>query len=299
MAATVLLSARTTDGNGSIDYWDGKGALFVVFGTFGGAAVNLDFSPDGGTTWLTLASVSIASAVPVAVPQSQIRAVVSGATGTTSLHAYMMKADVAATNQALILAAMSGLLTDTELRASPVGINHQQSAGVNVDPELAVPIKVYPQTAPSVANPRPGDVTPYSGNTSALAGDLVIATVFEFTGATQQGDGGSGRIRRYNLFWNTGAQGILRAHFYKVAPVPAVADNVAYLLTTPDPDDYIGPVDVQIDGGHLGLQGSASVDLPYNLPSGDSIFALHEARSNFTPGNAAILTAFPIYDVYD
>lgn len=72
-----------------------KDAQFSVYGTFNGATVTLEYSPDGQNTWITVkdlggADVAATSArgYPVRAPVGEpLRAVLSGAGGSTSLTA--------------------------------------------------------------------------------------------------------------------------------------------------------------------------------------------------------------------
>lgn len=56
-------------------------------GTFGGGTLAAEFSPDGGTTWVVVASMTAQGSVAFKVPPGRIRAALSGAT-TPDLNAW-------------------------------------------------------------------------------------------------------------------------------------------------------------------------------------------------------------------
>lgn len=94
-----LFSAQTSNGNSPLASWPGGRGVFAVFGTFGGATVKLQWSPDAdsGTaspTWLdvdqngdTYVTKSAAGHGGFELPPCQIRANLASASGTTSLTA--------------------------------------------------------------------------------------------------------------------------------------------------------------------------------------------------------------------
>lgn len=93
----LLFSLRTTDGNSSAVAWAGGRGVFAVVGTFNGATVKLQWSPDADTgaavpTWLdvdasgdTFTTKTAAGAGGFELPACQIRAVQSASGGSTSL----------------------------------------------------------------------------------------------------------------------------------------------------------------------------------------------------------------------
>ncbi|MDI1263895.1 MAG: hypothetical protein PS018_11620 [bacterium] len=90
----ALFSARTTDGNSSAVDWVGGRGVFAVFGTFNGATVKLQWSPDDGTTWLdvdrlgdTYVTLSAAGSGGFELPPCKLRANLASAGGSTSLTA--------------------------------------------------------------------------------------------------------------------------------------------------------------------------------------------------------------------
>jgi len=93
MAVNNLLNARTTDGSGPTlavkfrDRGPRAGTLFA-YGTFDGATVTFEESPDG-TTWFTIASGALTSkgTVKLATVMGYLRATISNDGATTSLSA--------------------------------------------------------------------------------------------------------------------------------------------------------------------------------------------------------------------
>lgn len=95
----TLLTAKTSNGAGTTKYWDGgSAALWAVFGTFGGATVTLQFSPDEEVTWLDLGSITAAGTLLVPLPTAPIRASIAGAGGATSISSNLFKAVGAASS---------------------------------------------------------------------------------------------------------------------------------------------------------------------------------------------------------
>mgnify|MGYP003147572087 CR=1 FL=1 len=58
MAFIKILNAATANGNSSQYYWDVGEGQVVVSGTFDGATVKLQLSPDDGTTWVDVGTAS-------------------------------------------------------------------------------------------------------------------------------------------------------------------------------------------------------------------------------------------------
>lgn len=86
-----ILSAVTVDGNGSAFDWPGGQGALIVTGTFGGATVKLQMSPDGGTTYVDTEGSLTATGVDLfTLPPCKVRGNVSSA-GTTSVTAYAQK----------------------------------------------------------------------------------------------------------------------------------------------------------------------------------------------------------------
>lgn len=86
--SNVLLNGVTDNANGTalVLDTDGQGEIqevgFAAYGTFGSGTCKLQGSPDGGTTWIDIASASFTANgyVVVKVPFPRVRAVLSGAT---------------------------------------------------------------------------------------------------------------------------------------------------------------------------------------------------------------------------
>lgn len=90
-----LLTSATTNARGAELDADGGNKTFAVWGTFGGATVTLQASPDNGVTWITLTiggspAAFTANAVRLTDRLGQgmmISCIISGATGTTDIDA--------------------------------------------------------------------------------------------------------------------------------------------------------------------------------------------------------------------
>lgn len=88
-ASVVLLSNGSTTSSGK--QWPGGKGVMSVAGTFGGAAVTMQYLGPNGSTWLdvkalapdgtqTTVSLSAAGSIGFMLPPTQIRAVVTGGT---------------------------------------------------------------------------------------------------------------------------------------------------------------------------------------------------------------------------
>lgn len=88
---TRIFIARTTNGASGTFQSTGRFATLLTAGTFGGAAVAVEVSPDGGTTWITttLSVTGPSSTNFIAGNGLLYRLTVSGATGTTNLNAWV------------------------------------------------------------------------------------------------------------------------------------------------------------------------------------------------------------------
>lgn len=90
----TLLSAVTANSNGTAAEWGGGQGLLSAWGTWDGATVTLQHSPDGGTTWINVpggAFTANDSALMSFPARKKLRAVVSGV-GTSSLNCIFEKA---------------------------------------------------------------------------------------------------------------------------------------------------------------------------------------------------------------
>lgn len=86
--ADLLTAGAAT---GSAVGWTGGKAAFIVWGTWNGATVKLQMSPDG-TTWIDVDSTTLTAngGLPVETPTVQYRLFMSGAGGSTSLSASLI-----------------------------------------------------------------------------------------------------------------------------------------------------------------------------------------------------------------
>lgn len=90
----TLFSARTTDGNSAAVVAGVRGpSTFIVYGTFDGATVKLQASPDG-TNWTDVPSASLTAAGRYAIPAmvyKYARANVSNDGAGTSITAVLQR----------------------------------------------------------------------------------------------------------------------------------------------------------------------------------------------------------------
>lgn len=85
----TILNAATANGSSTPVEWTGGTGTFWGWGTFGGALVALEASPDG-VHWFPVGSAVSFAADGIggfALGPCKLRATVSGATGTTSVSA--------------------------------------------------------------------------------------------------------------------------------------------------------------------------------------------------------------------
>lgn len=83
-----LFTAATANGNhdGLLRVDRGPVPVFAVFGTWDSASVQLQFSPDEGTTWLNVGTAITQNGyAAVALPSCKIRAVISSVGAGTSI----------------------------------------------------------------------------------------------------------------------------------------------------------------------------------------------------------------------
>jgi len=88
LKVALLAAAAVT---GAAVAWLGGTGVFTAWGTWNGATVTLNYSPDGGTTWIACGTFTTLTAnggglfnLPAGV---QLQAAISGAGGSTSLSA--------------------------------------------------------------------------------------------------------------------------------------------------------------------------------------------------------------------
>lgn len=138
---------------------------------------------------------------------------------------------------------------------------------------------------------RPADTNAYSAN-DLLADTIVAANVtpFQWTGVTLSGNGGAGIIADLAVFNSGSASFTARVHLFRTAPTVTNGDNGAFAVSNFDLDTYIGYVDVVVDqpmvGGRMGISRDQT---RYVLGTGDTIYALLEVLTAFTPASAATL----------
>lgn len=89
----TLFSSQTANGQSETITWHGGTGTLVVAGTFDGATVSLQCSPDNGTTWIAVGTDSTLTAAGVAVfqlsPGNLLRLDLSIAGASTSITAWL------------------------------------------------------------------------------------------------------------------------------------------------------------------------------------------------------------------
>ena len=83
MERILLFDGQTSNGNSNA--YPIKAGVFqlVTWSVLGGGTVNLEYSPDGGSTWIAIADFTTAVegvSAAVYLPKGRVRAVLSGAT---------------------------------------------------------------------------------------------------------------------------------------------------------------------------------------------------------------------------
>lgn len=86
-AQIPLFTAQAVNANSAAADWAGGRGVFTAFGTFGGGTCTLQWSPDGGTTWLnvdqgtdTFCTLLANGAGGFELPPCRLRAALTGAT---------------------------------------------------------------------------------------------------------------------------------------------------------------------------------------------------------------------------
>ncbi len=80
----TLLTAASATGAGV--YWSGGAALWSVYGTWGGATAQMQYSPDQGTTWIDVDGATLTGNggyIGIPLPEDQIRVAITGGSGVS------------------------------------------------------------------------------------------------------------------------------------------------------------------------------------------------------------------------
>lgn len=147
---------------------------------------------------------------------------------------------------------------------------------------------------------RPANTTAYSIG-DLVANNVTAGSVTPFTLAAARINDGSLILRRIRLRKSTATltNAQFRVHLFSASPTVSVGDNAAFnssgTLSTTGSANYLGYVDISIDtafsDGANGFTTNGFTDIQIKLASGSTnIFALLEARSAYTPGNAETIT---------
>lgn len=90
VSVTLLTLAAVT---GAAQDWPGGQGLWSVWGTWGGATAQLQYSPDSGTTWIDIDGVLLADngGFILALPSDKLRVNIATPGGSTSLSSKMRR----------------------------------------------------------------------------------------------------------------------------------------------------------------------------------------------------------------
>lgn len=194
-----------------------------------------------------------------------------------------------------------GVATDASAGAGAVGAGTQRVTLASDDPGVVAIAanKINLVSSAKSSFTRPSNTTAYAiGDLIANSTTAGSVTRMSWTGATKTGSGGSGIISGV-VVSKTGSVGCtIRIHFLKTDHAVTNGDNGALVLTSLDIDNYIGYMDVSFNGNALTAIGSSAAEvvefsdkrLDYTLSSGDTIYAVMQAVSAFTPANAGVFS---------
>ncbi len=85
-------TSQTADGSSSAQTWEGGLGHMFVSGTFDSCTVDLEVSPDDGTTWVAVggdASLTAAGCVSFELNPCKVRLTVSSAGASTSINGWL------------------------------------------------------------------------------------------------------------------------------------------------------------------------------------------------------------------
>jgi len=89
---TKVFDAETSDGNSDSVELYGADGVIALSGTWDGATIHVEMTPDGGTTWIDLAGASYTTdgcRVFTLPARCQVRLVLSGAGAATVLNGWV------------------------------------------------------------------------------------------------------------------------------------------------------------------------------------------------------------------
>lgn len=223
----------------------------------------------------------------------------AGGSTTAITNALGAVADAAAssdTGSFSVLAFLKrGMQNWTSLLARLPTLGAKASSGsVSTTPATdAVYITANVSVNPSANFTRPADTTAYaSGDT--VANSTTAGSVTPLTLTAARIAAGTFMVHRLKLHKSgtSVTNAVFRAHMFKASPTSASGDNAAISMT--GVANYLGYVDIVIDqaftDGAAGFSSLAMSDTIVSLASGQSLFALLEARAAYTPISAEVFT---------
>lgn len=92
-----LFAAKTANGNSSVIKWQGGDGMLLAEGTWDGATVAVQISPDQGTTWQSITSASLTAngTYVFRAPACHMRLNISGVGAGTTLDSWVAGIEVA------------------------------------------------------------------------------------------------------------------------------------------------------------------------------------------------------------
>lgn len=150
-----------------------------------------------------------------------------------------------------------------------------------------------PNINPSTSFTRPADTTAYAAG-DTVANSTTAGSVTPMTLTAARTPAGSFVVHRLKLHKSGTSitNAAFRAHMFKAAPTSASGDNAAISMT--GVANYLGYVDIVVDqaftDGAAGFSSLAMSDIIVALSSGQSLYALLEARAAYTPISAEVFT---------
>lgn len=190
--------------------------------------------------------------------------------------------------------AITGLLaslaaTETAAEATQTAVEAIQTAAESTDPTAIVGLTVRP----SASFTRPADTTAYASG-DIVANSTTAGSVTPLSWTAARNAGGTGMIRRVQIRKSgvSTTNASFRVHFFSATPTISTAgDNSVFASNVSGVAGYLGYCDVTI--GVALSDGSVGAGVPavgseinFALSSGQTVYALLEARAAYTPGNA-------------
>lgn len=140
---------------------------------------------------------------------------------------------------------------------------------------------------------RPADTTAYASG-DLVANNTTAGSVTPISITLPNASQNQTIVKRCRLMKSgtTATNGQFRVHFYGASPTVANGDNGAW--SSNKAANYYGSIDVTVIAFTDGCVGTgattAGAEMQINLPSGNVIYCLLEARAAYTPASAEVFT---------